>query len=68
MKQVEVFDGNQLYYAPVRYQTNQAKCAFIGNGPEGKDIYVPLDEELMGRHMMFLGVSVQEKPTHFSRL
>lgn len=55
MKQVEVFDGNQLYYAPVRYQTNQAKCAFIGNGPEGKDIYVPLDEELMGRHMMFLG-------------
>lgn len=57
MKQVEVFDGNQLYHMPVKYPTKQAKCAFIGTapGPEGRDIYVPLDEELLGRHLMFLG-------------
>lgn len=55
MKQVEVFDGNQLYYAPIRYPVHQARCAFIGNGPENRELYVPLDEELMGRHIMFLG-------------
>lgn len=55
MKQIEVFDGNQLYGEPIPYRVQAAKCAFMGTHPTKGDIFVPLDEELLSRHLMFLG-------------
>lgn len=55
MKQIEVFDGNKLHKEPVPYKTNKPKCAFLGLDSTGKDIYVPLDEDLLSRHITFLG-------------
>lgn len=55
MKQIEVFDGEELFPRPVPYETQGARCAFLGKDMEGKDAYVPLDSDLLSRHMLFLG-------------
>lgn len=55
MKQIEIFDGNKLNVLPVQYPVNNPKCAFIGTAPNGTDVYVPLDNDLLSRHIMFLG-------------
>ena len=55
MKQIEVFDGNKLRTDPVPYPTRNARCAFIGTNAVGGDTYVPLDADLLSRHIMFLG-------------
>lgn len=55
MKQINVFDGNQLMEDPVTYPVKNARCAFMGTNRVGGDIYVPLDAELLSRHLMFLG-------------
>lgn len=55
MKQIDVFDGNQLMEYPVPYEVNNPFCAFCGTDKNGADIYVPMDAELLSRHMMLLG-------------
>lgn len=55
MKQIEVFDGSELHKLPVNYPIGQAVCAFQGTDENGRDIYVPFDEELLSRHMVLLG-------------
>ncbi|MBO5934645.1 MAG: type IV secretion system DNA-binding domain-containing protein [Clostridia bacterium] len=55
MKNVEVFDGNYLADFPVPYPSENARCAFIGSSPNGQNMYVPLDEDILSRHMMILG-------------
>ena len=55
MKQIEVFDGNELHKLPVNYPIGRAVCAFQGIDENGRDIYVPFDEELLSRHMVLLG-------------
>lgn len=55
MKQIEIFDGNELLSDPVPYPVRNARCAFLGINRIGGDIYVPLDAELLSRHILFLG-------------
>ena len=55
MKQIEVFDGSELHKLPVNYPIGRAVCAFQGTDENGRDIYVPFDEELLSRHMVLLG-------------
>ena len=55
MKQIEVFDGNSLVTEPLLYPTQNPKCAFVGQGSQGQDVYVPIDDNLMSRHIMLLG-------------
>ena len=55
MKKIEVFDGNELRDMPVQYPVVNPKCAFIGKDKADNDIYVPLDENLLSRHIMLLG-------------
>ena len=55
MKQIEVFDGNALQKLPVEYSTNNPCCALFGLDEQGKRVIVPLDEELLSRHIMLLG-------------
>jgi len=55
MKSIEVFDGNKLSTSPILYPTNNPQCAFVGIDAQKQDIYVPIDHELLSRHMMLLG-------------
>lgn len=55
LKKIEVFDGNELRYMPVGYPVNNPQCAFIGCAPQGNDIYIPIDADLLSRHMLMLG-------------
>ena len=55
MKTIDVFDGNSLHPYPVPYPVKNPVCAFQGIGPNGEMLYVPLDENLLSRHMLILG-------------
>ena len=55
MKKIEVFDGNALSEQPIIYPTENPRCAFIGVDPNGRDVYVPVDANLLSRHMVLLG-------------
>jgi len=55
MKQIEVFEGNKLYNTPVQYRVNNPICAFMGRDRENNSINVPLDANLLSKHLMFLG-------------
>ena len=55
MKQIEVFDGNVLREYPVEYPVHQPNCALFGLDRNGGRIMVPLDEQLLSRHMVLLG-------------
>lgn len=68
MKRIEIFEGNELYHQPVRYPVENPKCAFIGVNNAGQDIYVPIDNNLLSRHMMLLGGIGTGKTNTFNQL
>ena len=68
MKQIEVFDGNKLYDSPVPYPINNHLCSFIGLGQNNNDIHVPLDADLLSRHIMFLGGIGTGKTNAFNQI
>jgi len=68
MKQIEVFDGNKLYDAPVPYPVNNPRCSFIGSCTNNNDIHVPLDADLLSRHIMFLGGIGTGKTNAFNQI
>jgi len=55
MKKIEVFEGNSLHDKPVPYAVNNPICSFSGIDPGNASLTVPLDADLLSRHMMFLG-------------
>jgi len=55
MKKIEVFEGNSLYDAPIPYPVSNPMCAFWGSGASGEQLAVPLDADLLSRHLLFLG-------------
>jgi type IV secretory pathway TraG/TraD family ATPase VirD4 len=63
MARTEVFDGNKLNDKVVAYDCDSPKCKFEGtikykdraNNEFTEKATVPFDEELLSRHMMFLG-------------
>ena len=55
MKQIEIFEGNGLYNNPVPYPVTNPMCAFLGTDTNNMNLVVPLDADLLSRHMMFLG-------------
>jgi len=54
MKQIDVFDGNVLQAFPVQQQAQKPLCFFHGSA-NNREVSVPLDADLLSRHMMFLG-------------
>lgn len=68
MKQIEIFDGNSLLWMPPGYPTNNPCCAFTGVSPQGQDVFLPLDEAILSRHMMFLGGIGTGKTNAFSQI
>ena len=56
MREIEVFEGNCLYGSPIHYDVNNPLCAFLGTDQHsGASLTVPLDANLLSRHLMFLG-------------
>ena len=55
MKRIEVFDGNELRMQPVPFPTANPRCAFMGEDANRNNIFVPIDENLLSRHIILLG-------------
>lgn len=68
MKKIEVFDGNGLSEDPILYPTENPRCAFIGVNKNGKDVYVPIDANLLSRHMVLLGGIGTGKTNTFNQI
>ena len=68
MKKIEVFDGNALSEQPLAYPTTNPKCAFMGTDPTGRDVYIPIDENLLSRHMVLLGGIGTGKTNTFNQI
>lgn len=68
MKKIEIFDGNELQQTPILYPTMDPRCAFVGVDGNGRDIYVPIDANLLSRHMMLLGGIGTGKTNAFNQI
>lgn len=57
MKKTEVFDGGQLHRQPVRYpiDQNSYRLSLCGLNEQNAPVYVPVDEEILSRHVLLLG-------------
>lgn len=55
MKKIEVFDGNQLYSTPVPYRVSNPICSFLGKDSQKNSVSVPLDADILSKHILFLG-------------
>ncbi len=68
MKKIEVFDGVGLSDMPPVINVNDPKCAFIGKTRSGADVQVPLDFDILSKHIMLLGGIGTGKTTAFFQL
>ena len=68
MKKIEVFDGNELSALPILYPTQDPRCAFIGVDANGRDTYIPIDANLLSRHILFLGGIGTGKTNAFNQI
>jgi type IV secretory pathway TraG/TraD family ATPase VirD4 len=57
MRTTEILDGNKLQPSPISMNIpdNEIKCAFLGQGFDGKSAFVPFNNDLLSRHILFLG-------------
>lgn len=55
MKQIEVFDGNSLLSFPTKYPVKTPMTFFVGIDNAGKKLYLPLDNSILSKHILFLG-------------
>ncbi len=57
MKATEILDGNRLLTTPFSSDIpdERIRCAFIGKGFDGNNAIVPFDDDLLSRHILFLG-------------
>jgi len=68
MKQIEVFEGDRLYDVPIQCPTNNPYCAFYGWNQNNNNLVVPLDADLLSKHIMFLGGIGTGKTNAFSQV
>ena len=57
MRTTEILDGNKLQSSPISMNIpdNEIKCAFLGQGFDGKSAFIPFNNDLLSRHILFLG-------------
>lgn len=68
MKKVEIFEGSSLQDMPLGLKVGDPRCAFIGKTRSGKQIQVPLDENILSRHLMLIGGIGTGKTTAFFQI
>jgi type IV secretory pathway TraG/TraD family ATPase VirD4 len=55
MKTSSVFDGNELKQKPPVLSASGSRCSLIGKDETGAEQRVPLNEEILSKHLLFLG-------------
>lgn len=55
MKEIEIFDGNELQMSPPAINCQRPKYAFFGVDQGNNRLFVPFDDEIMSRHILLLG-------------
>jgi type IV secretory pathway TraG/TraD family ATPase VirD4 len=55
MKNIQVFEGHELRQTPPTLRTADTRCRLLGIDSSGGEVFVPLDDDLFSRHMLFLG-------------
>lgn len=55
MKKVEVFEGNQLYDECQSINSDSARCFLRGRNSSGRELQIPITDELFSKHMLFIG-------------
>lgn len=55
MKNIQVFEGHELKSNPPALQSDGARCRLSGTDSSGKDVFIPLDDNLFSQHLLFLG-------------
>jgi type IV secretory pathway TraG/TraD family ATPase VirD4 len=55
MNTVQVFEGDRLEAKPPAREAAGARCCFLGHDASGLPLSVPLSEDLLSRHLLFLG-------------
>lgn len=68
MKKIEVFDGDKLQTNPVSMIGNEPKCFLIGKDESEHKLQVPIDSDILSRHMMLLGGIGTGKTNAFNQI
>ena len=55
MKKVDVFEGDSLNRQCPPDNENNVRCRFFGTGAGGTKLTVPFTDDILGRHLLFLG-------------
>jgi type IV secretory pathway TraG/TraD family ATPase VirD4 len=55
MNNVQVFEGNRLETKPPDFSSKKERCRFLGRDASGAACTVPLSDELLSSHLLFLG-------------
>jgi type IV secretory pathway TraG/TraD family ATPase VirD4 len=55
MKQVSVFEGNELKSSAPSLEGRDSRCFLLGTGGDGKEARIPLSDDLLSKHILFLG-------------
>ncbi len=55
MKKVEVFDGAGLKDTPMLEANINTRFNFYGEDIHGEDVILPIDNDILSKHMMFIG-------------
>ena len=55
MKKIQVFEGHELRPSPPSLPTGGVRCHLLGLGPSNSQITVPLSDDLLSQHILFLG-------------
>lgn len=57
MRTTEILDGNRLHTVPPKstIEPKDIRCAFLGKDSSGNFMEVPFDDDLLSRHILFLG-------------
>ncbi len=55
MKNISVFEGNELQEDPPEFQGSVPRCSLSGGTTNRRNVQVPLSDDLLSRHLLFLG-------------
>jgi type IV secretory pathway TraG/TraD family ATPase VirD4 len=55
VKKTSVFDGIELHSTPPSFNISEAKCSLIGIDLSGREIRIPLSDDTLSKHILFLG-------------
>lgn len=55
MKTIEVFEGNQLSEIYPGYQVKEPILSFWGKDKSQRQVFIPFNNDLLGKHIMFIG-------------